>query len=714
MKEDKKFFDRIRKGSILEYDIQETYRTKLKFDEDGTFSRADDDDGMTIAEINKVLSKRFSGQRTIDNAEIWTVYSSLFERTYSKEFKQVELDETYTSNDALNKMLRQLFYKFNVQDGIVNGEISQEQVSKLELQRKFIKSVIDSLSMTGCLGELIDKENENIKFLNGFLPQDSAIEFIPYKPEDIYEKLDSFDLTKQEDVINLYTYGRHFTNKLAHNYIDYAYAILKINSMDDNTYANGRALELEKYLTKLYEIIGDGSRKINEELLEDYLTAMVPQKKERKQLIQTVKGFFKDEQKREDAVSEAKKCLRRIISSKKYFGENRVYKYENMTEYFYELVNRLRVTKKRYDDIVAQNTGNAKLKPDSFETFFSSILDGTIEEDFYKEFKRVEKNGDSKPKTINMIDELQGLIIKTEEDCFITGHEDEILKKIVGILGKVDELFSAKQFFSDALLEIGKEHPELISLEHNLEHGEKRTAAGVFDMILPGRTQIFGGHYKDGEFDPTDPRIVGLPGVSDKVSACFSTTDENAFSLNVFIPMLENLTEEQIDVFKNLLKTMNHLDGNLPLTEEQSKELFGYEKLKALKTSSAESYESLKVRVALGAGIEQYKERYEIAPQISTEQSQNESTKKDEQKVSIVKPLTTFQKNTAELILSEVSSGRSLQDVINDIGTINDEILEYVQSKIKEENFFQNPTDEVDNEVSKLGGQLEQEESQKE
>ena len=121
-----------------------------------------------------------------------------------------------------------------------------------------------------------------------------------------------------------------------------------------------------------------------------------------------------------------------------------------------------------------------------------------------------------------------------------------------------------------------------------------------------------------------------------------------------------------------------------------------YEKnecLEKIKASSPETYESIKIRIALGAGIEEYKKMYAV------ERQQEKGTS---QAVNSLQTLNTFQKGIANLIIEEVNSGRALQDVIAELGNVHEGILEYVRNKTKQLAFYQNPTDEINRELENV------------
>ena len=656
----------------------------------------DPNEELTIAEINRELNKALKGKREYFT-DVFAIYEKLFLDLYKKDFKQIELDASYMSNDQLNSILKQQFYKFSPDDGIIDVEQSEKQLESLTKQKQFVRSVLVSLARTGCLAELVRVENRNLKILNGLLSEECQFEEI----DDVmvFEDLDFLNIKKQEGIIDLYTFGRHFTNKLAHNYIDYAYAILKMNSIQEREYELARKGEFNLYLSSIYEILGDGTNvDINE--LDNVLSKLIPDDKERKQRIDILMNILKKGQDKAAALEKARHNIKGKLESPDCFEKNRICRYENITDYFYSTINTLKNMQKQYYDIVKANTGNSKVSPETFEEVFGKVLDGTIKKENFTEFRRTETVKKGKTKTVYLVDEMQDFVTRFRNG-FFTNPADDVLKRLVGTLEKVEEIFSAKQFFTEALIVQAEKYPDLIRVEHLREIDEDTNTGGVFDVILPGRIQVFGGHYKEGEFDQTDSRITSLPSANEAVSACFSTDDKKAGSLNVFIPLINRLTNEQTEEFKNLLTTINHLDGNLDLTEEQVKSLQGYDKLRALKLSSPESYEAMKVRIALGAGIDEYKSMYAVELQAAPKEKQDES-------INAICTLTTFQKNTADLIIAEINSRRSMQDVINDIGTVNAAILEYVQTKIKQESFFRSPTDEVNNELALVEAGLEQ------
>lgn len=675
-------------GGIEYEDVYKRKFIELGFIKDTT---RDPNEELTIADINRELEKALEGFNS-HSITLLKMYEALFRSIYEREFKQIELDTTYMSNDKLNSILKQQFYTFRVYDGIINGEQTERQQEILKKQKAFIESALVSLSMTGCLDELVRMENRNIKSLNEILPPECQFEELDNTM--IFDDLVFLSLKNQSGIIDLYTFGRHFTNKLAHNYIDYAYAILKMNSISDNDYQVFKESEFYFYIEEVYDALGNGTN-IDEKKLDKMLSEVMPNKRERTQRIEILKKILNNGTDQTAALEKAKNNIKGKLESDDCFAKYRICKYENITEFYYTTINTLKNMQKQYYDTVKAQTGNSRISPESFEKIFGQVLEGTIKKENFTEFKREEVVKKGRTRTIYLIDEIQAFVNSFKKSRFVTSSED-VLKRIVGTLEKVEEIFSAKQFFTDALIAIADKNPELIRLEHLREIDEDTNTGGVFDVILPGRIQVFGGHYKEGEFDQTDLRITGLPSVNEDVSACFSTDDKRASSLNVFIPLINRLTDEQTKEFKNLLTTINHLEGNLTLTDEQAKLLQGYDKLKALKASSPESYESMKVRIALGAGIDEYKKMYAVElQQAASKEKQDEST-------NAICTLTTFQKSTANLIISEISSGRSMQDVINDIGTVNAAILEYVQTKIKEESFYQAQPDEIKAELLKL------------
>lgn len=622
--------------------------------------------GRFLYAYNKFLDNVLKMNVVSENNSDWLYYDEIFKDKYYDAFKKIEEEKRKQEEQEMNGFLRE-FYKFRKENAITNG--TDGQSIELEKIKRFVLLVIRNLSKSGCLNELIKIENEKISEMNLFLPYEQTIQ--PITENEIINSIESLDVKKQIDVAKLYVYGRHFINKLAHNYDDLMFDDLLSNSTSEIFYRENREIEIGYISRDIYKILEIAAKKVregneNSEEVNEFkniMSKLIKPPKKFDKVADNYIGMYRSGKKTE---SEIIHMIEELIKNSQEQYKFTSYSVQSFSDYRYKCIEDLIKLKKDYYENSKNQKGNDRIALESFEGFFSRILDKTINKENYLDFE-------TKDEKRNLIDEIEAFIQGVEDSNTLVNPK-EVLRSIVHKMEVRDEIYAAKQFFTECLLEINSKKPGLIRLELGSDNANSKNAAGVFNVMLPRYTQIFGGHYMKEEFDSSDYKIGNLPIVNQSVAMLFGNGSYDPQSLSVMVPIMEELTDEQVDSFKKLIQTIDVIESGRTVTDDEKISYFAFDRLSKIKNESPKFYETLKVRFSLGAGLDVYENRYGIKPKFE---------------------LNTVQKRLASFILSELDSGTTMEEILSSYGNVNEEIISYVIEKQKEKRFFANPTNEV-------------------
>lgn len=136
-----------------------------------------------------------------------------------------------------------------------------------------------------------------------------------------------------------------------------------------------------------------------------------------------------------------------------------------------------------------------------------------------------------------------------------------------------------------------------------------KTIDGVTDFFAENSMQIFGAHFKPDEPEARISWLKTCPKIPKEIDKIFSFA-KSKISLHLGVPM-EKITPSQKKEFEQLVETISYLDGNIYDPEKES-ELLKLEELRALKNDkkSIGTYQILKVKFLLGAGLDRYRSYY--------------------------------------------------------------------------------------------------------
>ena len=519
-------------------------------------------------------------------------FETMFKFKYYNKFRKIELHAEMEEEEKLDRFFTEKFFLYKQETDIFSGTIDDKQKENLENQKKIITDVLEKLTKTGCLDSLIKIENEKTKKINEFLPEECSLPIL--NKDMIYQDIQELDMSNPKDIIKFYVFGRQILNKLAHNYKDIIYFELKNNTIRNDEYEFKLYKKTNEILTYIKEYVEEHS--VNKKQITiDKNTKLYNQIRKmtdsEKKCLKMCNGYIKQYIRGEDLRNKIKSD---IVNSKYY---KKRFEYENIDEYVWERMNGLFELKENYNNFIRKNKQNSRAHIQTFEELFCKVIDGNLNKENYANF--VIKDNDT---SINLIDKIKKYIEEIEQLNYIKNPSD-VLKKIVRRMEMEDKIFKAKQFFTESLLDINQKKPGMIRIEFEENAGSEKNG-GVFDIYLPGMTQVFGGHFEKGEFDLNDSRIKALPKVCKSVTQGFKENENDLLSLHVLMPITKELTAKQIKVFKDLQKTIDSLEKN-----KNDSSLYQYDKLKKLKQENSDGYENLKIRIALGAGLEMYKRK---------------------------------------------------------------------------------------------------------
>lgn len=552
------------------------------------------------------------------------------EKKYKKEFKKIDLRCIKSITADIGNILTCSYSMFKTND--IN-DISNNQES-FEIQKEILIEIIRLLEKTGCLDELIISENNNINEINKFLSDENKISQFSDK-EKVLEQIRRLQMSVENDIEKMLVFNRHFINKLAHNFDEYMVTELVLNSANIKKRVNGL---IEAYLSDPQN--KKNANKANAELKEIGISTSIQSLR-----IQAIKkiiddGVYTSKSDAEELKKNPEKALKAIIdrgNKPKDINNLIVQNIQAIVNTHInahkDSINDKKILKcqsifKEFDKLHKDYNLYFKKNSNSFIAFqpFEELL-----KDIFEENTRKKINVHKKYDDIKEVQNVKKFISKLKEQGIIQNIND-VLMDIAENLEAKELLYNVKHFTTLSLIEASHLEGSKIQMRNNPANGE---IPGVVDVLVDGHMQIFGGHYKENDFETTNFEIQSLPGVPREVNDTFMSPNETQILSNVFIP-LEEITQGQRDEFERNLQLMEFIENQnnekaanansskmlIELKEKILKDESWKERLKNLEELYKQdrvSFNALKLKFVLGCGLETYRRYYEGGEVITQE-----------------------------------------------------------------------------------------------
>ena len=557
-----------------------------------------------------------------------------------------------------------------------------------ENSRKVLLSIIDALDKTGCLNELIKRENKNINEINKFLSPENRIANID--KESLIERVNALDMTKKDDVIEMLLYSRHFSNRLAHSFDDYIYTNLYMSAERQEDYEIKRKQRIKyvendvrKALLEDFENDPDAEKNAIEMLLKcdlDYQKSkkeiQVLEQEQDKNLnkIETRKNSLR--KKEESYLAEiqnlktlkihnprkAEDKIKEILSK---INSTRIKKYSTKEEYTKEIVKEFIEILDDYKKAIIKQKGCSFEECPSYGEFIRKVI---YEEDLDM-LSSLEASKNGVP--YNILERMNSFIDECKDEGVFYNIEIRMLE-MANQYDFRENAYNLKHNNTIILLNMLRDNQGSIYMEQTpcRENKNGKILEGVTDFFIENSMQIFGAHFKPDEPEARISGVQTCPNVPKEIDEIFSFA-KSKMTLHTSIPMAK-ITSGQKEEFKKLIETILYLESNRE-DHDKEDELLKLEELRELKNDkrTKDTYQILKVKFLLGAGLDKYRSYYlnqrnegEIIRYFHDRKSDN-SFAKEMMRLGILAPYSSYEESVKEV--ARVQRKRKKEDKEQDI-----------------------------------------------
>ena len=564
--------------------------------------------------VNMLIERFFEKNSNATEKEIVDFYMKVLGTVYEKVAKETaNIYNDYINNDV-ESMIKYSIYRYDEKNIVsFDTEKKDEAIRDFEEQRLLLIAILKNLSKVGALDELVDSENNSIDQVNVIFSDENKIEHVT--KESIFNRVMALDLSSKDDVLELFVLSRHYANKLAHNYDNYMWTTLFLNTVSDKEFVE---IKNKKRIDK--EVLREG--RYTE--LEDLFDKMWQDKEAYDTFVQIMKSYGKSEKFVKNMFNprnqNAKTLLKNIVYSS--IKDDEIQKYNSRIEYTKDIFDKIedirRVYYRAHKEIVRNN-----IEPPNFVEFLRACYE---HEFFQLQYSHLTFTRDKKE--VKVIDELMNLKSKIEKDGVLLNSK-EVLMNLAQKLEMRENVFDVKHFFTMSLYhesicedtEIRMENTpaKIVYVQKDGKELEKEET-GVVDVCKTGYMQVFGGHYKFNDFETTSDEIQSLDGTHPDVSKSFLVKDVSK-SLRTFV-VLPKLTPAQMKECQKVSEVFLCVTRGQSPNPEMDMDM--YARIKRMKEDDGDLYRTLEIKTALGAGINVYKNRFQVSQVVVDEKKTTE------------------------------------------------------------------------------------------
>ena len=624
---------------------------------------------------------------------------------YRADFFQIEFEENPLFNTKIENILNYLSPSFDSDDIVqIKGDlITESQSKRLIAQKNLLLEVIEQLHDTGMLEDLFGRTYNKVKNINELLSDQNKIQVLKMNGDEVdFEesynlfrtRIESLDVEKQEDRIELIMLSRHMLNKYAKDIEKYETNIM--NMYINKEFLEERAAQIElmklEIHSKALEAREQFLKEIEETLFnpdfindDEFLKAegLTGLKKEIKaecrkkkrwvapqnpnihehrknNILKIIKGYEisvenygatfklkKDSQfdkelvkiKDEDNLPEV--LHQKILGLGSYFVCDDA-TVERVVQSLNNINNELYYVRTAYEALPQGKDNDNSYKNfaafvDEYLKYFKYNPNLSVEEFLKNELGSTNEYVDDLYKKI--LEDLHKKLKKVNAIPFEVDSEVAI-KTMCKFLERKQKIYNLKSLNTVQLLKCRDD------VEYSLNDEEGKSAINIG---IDGFVEFFGTHYE--EYGPESRYVGQIQSGTEELNEVYLSKIGN-----VYIP-LPRVTPAQKEEFKKLLGYIKqfeaseiHDNGEFDrnqLTEVQNKLLDRYlDKQNALQLlrntnlskehkdeafEKINSYTALKVQIALGAGIECFRSEFMPESEVTIEESIQETSENVEE-----------------------------------------------------------------------------------
>ena len=594
--------------------------------------------------------------------------ASMYEDFFKEQMHQFEFVETeYNSKMSLDveTFIKNKFFRYDPKEilEIENANVSESRretvANHFEEQKKYLINVLKNLSRNGTLKELVDSENESIRKMNVLFSKENKIDDLT--EDDIFDRVRSFDCTKKDDVLEMLIYIRHFSNKLAHNFEDYIFANIVMNSVSDEEFINLKQNKpgiIKQEILDLYDKWKLDAIK-QKELSEAKKDANneVPEKKHLNIQTRSIRETtFREVAKKYGIENGLLKSVLKVGNpNARQALENKKIEFlagfDSKEDYAYYVFKEIRRLRNEYNSVFSKSSND--ISSGSFKDFVKSAFLRRTE--FAKDFRSFKISETKK----DLATELLMLIERIEKEEVIK-NPDKTFLFIVGQLDLIENIYDVKHFATMQILEEHHNNPQKIKMENKkpaMRSNKKEN--GAVDIYIDGSHQIWGGHYTIGDFESLNQYIQSLDSPSENINNAFLLSNDSE-SLKTFVPQ-KKLSATQINEMRKDLEILNAINDGRWIDDHGTGK---YGEFWKIKNENPDFFNSLRIRAALGSGLKIFTKQYFDRNNATTAEC----------------TLTESEKEFAEnFVQIAIESGFSINDIEKGtfIGLRNPELIDY-------------------------------------
>lgn len=610
------------------------------------------------AQVNKNFHLIRKENPDMDNEELKNLYA-LLTGNGDGQFLKVLLEYNDSINQDVENMIKYRLHTYDVKSILNLGtEDNEEAVETFEGLKEILVAILKNLSKTGTLEDLIKNENTVIGEFNNLLSDKNKVAQLTQ--ESVFENVQSLDMSKKEDVINMLVQLRHYANKLAHNYDNYMWTTVVLNCY------NQASLESAKDVTQdaLEKLIEKRKAYLKEQFLKRNIGDISEE-----EFIAIIKKFGKDKKFTTNNLGVKNKKAEANLDMIASLGveKPRILSYDSTEDYCIDVFEEFELMIKDYYRVRNQEKRN-----DLFEkNFMDFFTDSYYNENFEKMYGHLLVTKGKKE--LKMTDIIREFIPKIRYEGMIR-DDYNTFSNIIRKFEMRDLVFSLKHFCTMALLTELKREQSEIRMENQSPSKKiikkknkevQKSEPGVVDIYVDGYIQVFGGHYKDEDPEQKDEAIQRLDCVHEDVTNSFKASNDKD-SLRTFVP-IARLTSIQKDECKNVVRIFDAIATSKEPDETMEKKL--YEKINQMYHENPDLFNSLYIRFSLGAGLEQFKNKFQVS-RINIGENPD--------------VITEEEKCVADALLKTIKGKASIEDFLNsDLIKLNVNIRDYCKEERK-------------------------------
>ena len=567
-----------------------------------------------------------------------------------KQFKQIDYEENPMFSHEIRQLIAFCGDEFTPEDLLVaaNEEENGYRTNNIQTMALLLNKIFENFEQTGKLERLVNDENQRNKTINFLMPDELQI---VANPQSLFDELARIknnigsDTLTNEDKVELAALLRTFLNKSAHEQEFCLMTILREKYKAGEPFAaqdlRNQSVSL---VSNLFHCLETGKR------MDDKSTGKQPpidfellisegdKGKETIRLEKIVESVLRNGNLFKKVDKDLRKAIvaniKERINSQKEKNPDikpKVIACIGFAEIMHPTLEEL------HEQEISEKIEKCVIKVSELERRYAKITSKSSFYEFIKEYLGAKNNNNNKFEE-NLRGTRKSKIYKEVDELFEQLRNDPNLDEaeVGGLLeemarhAKMDrEVFEAKQLITRQLIVLEELlHRQGIQSELYIEHntgkgiGTKKTKEdrNVIDIYIPRFSNLFGGHYENGEFTESEVEYFQSRYKSTSESRR-RAYEEHTEDYAAFAPV--KLSEEQVMYLQKIARAVETIDatGKSPddYEVENIEEYAAYDLEKAeetinvyaelyyLKQTNPTEYEKVRHQILLGAGLDTFR-----------------------------------------------------------------------------------------------------------